>query len=242
MHNVLRTIVEQKKRDLLYKDNKRFMEAILHTKTMAIIGELKFASPTNSYLGSTETLIRKAREYESAGINAISIITERHFFKGDTDFIPKVKQAISIPILQKDFIINESQVYEAKFLKSDALLLIARIVSEKTLQQFVCLARNLGIEPVVEIASEEDLKKAINTKSDIIAVNARDLDTFTINVERACLLMKKIPQQFIRLGFSGITSAVEAKQYEKAGAKGVLIGTSLMRAGNVNDFIKSLKI
>ena len=242
MHNILKEIIDQKKKDLLYKSDKKFMKAILNAKTMAIIGELKFASPTNPYFGSKNILTKKAREYETAGINAISIITERHFFKGDTNFISQVKQTVDLPILQKDFVIDESQVYEAKALGSDALLLIARIVNEKTLQRFVSLARNLGIEPVVEIASEEDLKKAIKTETDIIAVNARDLDTFTINIENACFLMKKIPRQFIRLGFSGITSALEIRQYKKAGAKGVLIGTSLMRAENVNDFMKSLKI
>lgn len=242
MHNVLRQIVTQKKKDLNAKESGKFRNTILNSKRMVIIGELKFASPTHSFIGNIEGLMAKVKDYEAAGIQAISVITEKNFFKGDTSFILSVKQLTALPILQKDFIINESQLYEAKALGSDAILLIACIVDEETLQSFVVLAKKLGLEPIVEIASEEDLKKVYKTTTNFIAVNARDLDTFTINVKKACQLMKKIPQQFIRLGFSGITSSRELQQYKKAGAKGVLIGTSLMKADNANDFIKSLKV
>lgn len=242
MHNILKAIVNKKKKDLGRKEEKRFVKALSDRGSMAIIGELKFASPAGSNFGSANILTKKAKDYKKAGIAAISIITEKHFFKGDTSFIPQVRQVIDLPILQKDFVIDESQIYEAKFLGSDALLLIARILDKQTLKRFVLLAKQLGIEPVVEIANEEDLSKAITTTTDIIAVNARNLDTFAVNVEKACLLMKKIPQQFIRLGFSGVSSKQETLQYKKAGAKGVLIGTSLMKAENVSEFMKGLML
>ena len=242
MHNMLQIIIREKRKDLLSQATKRFKEAILSAQGTALIGELKFASPINAHISSKNSLETKAKEYEKAGISAISVITEKHFFKGDCSFIPRVKKAVKIPILQKDFVIDMSQIYEAKALGSDALLFIARIVSRSTLQQFVRLAKNLGIEPVVEVASNADLQKAILTQTDIIAVNARDLDTFTINVEKACSLIHKVPTKFIRLGFSGIKSAKDIAKYKKAGARGVLIGTSLMKAEHVNDFIKNLTI
>ncbi len=206
----------------------RFFNYIVKLKELAIIGEIKFASPSAGKLGSRSELLERAKAYEKIGTDAISVITEAHFFKGSVSFIPKVKKEVSLPILQKDFVLDRSQIIEAKKLGSDALLLIARIIDGKTLKYFVDFCLKLGIEPVVEIHDRRDLGKAVKTKTRIIAVNARDLDTFKVNVEKACALMEKIPTGFTRLGFSGIVSKREIEQYKKAGAKGILIGTALM--------------
>lgn len=240
MHNILSNIIEQKKKDILLRKQDYFRLAF-GAKRMVVIGELKIASPTNPYVGSAETILIKAEEYEKAGAGAISVITEKHFFNGDTFFIPQVKRIVQLPILQKDFVIDMSQIYEAKGLGADAILLIARIVDEKTLGKFVLIAQELGIEPVVEIANTNDLKKTIRTKTNFIAVNARDLDTFEVNVDNACRLMKKIPKRFMRLGFSGVKGREEIEKYKNAGARGVLIGTSLMKARNIKKFILELK-
>ncbi len=220
-----------------------FKTAILHPKysNTAFIGEIKLASPTMSPIHSKIDIVKLGVEYEDAGFDAISVITEKHFFKGDTLFITQIKKKVKLPILQKDFVIDKSQIYEAKQIKSDALLLIARLVDEQTLIQFVSLCQKLGIEPVVEIQNHEDLYKAIATSTSIIAVNARNLETFEINVDTACEQIKKIPENFIKLGFSGIFSSKEVKKYINAGAKGVLIGTSLMKAKNISKFIHSLR-
>ncbi len=214
---------------------------IFDKKTTVIIGELKFASPSVGVIGLSEELLSRAKAYEDAGIDAISVITEEHFFHGKPEFVSKVKKIVGIPVLQKDFVIDVGQIDEAVSLGSDALLLIARIVSREELQKFVeyCLER--GIEPVVEITSEEDLHKALQTKTRIIAVNARDLDTFFVDVAKACELLKKIPDTYIRLGFSGIQTSKEVEQYRNVGAKGVLVGTSLMKAKNVSRFMSSLR-
>ncbi len=208
---------------------------------ISIIAEIKFASPTNPRLGSAEDLLDRAIEYQKAGADAISVITEKHFFKGDIRFVSQIKKSVKFPVLQKDFIIDEQQIYEAKNVGADALLLIARLIDKKTLNRFVELCFAQGIEPVVEVHNEADLKKAVTTKTSFIAVNARDLDTFEIDVEKACRLLKKIPTTYIKLGFSGIQSKVEVKKYVEAGAKGVLVGTSLMKAKNINGFISSLR-
>lgn len=214
---------------------------MINFKAFAIIAEIKFASPTNLNLGSPEDLLSRAREYEKAGADAISIITEKHVFKGDIRFVKQVKKVVKIPILQKDFVVDESQIYEAKKAGADALLLIARIVSKEQLKAFVLLAQKLGIEPVVEVFDEKDLKYAVATATRFIAVNARDLETFIVDVDKACKLMKKIPNKFISLGFSGIQSKVEVEKYTKAGAKGVLVGTSLMKAKNIAEFLGGLR-
>ncbi len=261
MHNLLIQIIIKKRLDLI-NDKKTMSENFLKKRVVsqnqkssfikhlipqnnnrvAIITEIKLASPTNPYLGSKEEIINRVIEYEKANADAISYITEKHYFKGDISFIRKIKNAVSLPILQKDFIIDTYQIYQAKNIESDALLLIARLIDKNTLVKFVEICKEIGIEPVVEINNEEDLEKAIITTSSIIAVNARDLTTFKVNVDKACILMKKIPDRFIKLGFSGIKSNIEVKKYKQAGAKEVLVGTSLMKAKNIDKFIKGLRI
>ena len=223
-------------------DSQRFLKVFESDgKKVGLIAEVKFASPTSPNLGSPKDLLKRVEEYEKAGADAISIITEKSYFKGDTSFVSQVKKQVSIPVLQKDFVIDPSQIYEAKEIGSDAILLIARLVDKKTLSKFVELCFTLNIEPVVEIVNQEDLKKAIATQANIIAVNARDLQTFVIDVEKACALIKRIPDRFIKLGFSGVHSRTEVLQYQSAGAKGVLVGTSLMQAKDIGRFISSLR-
>jgi indole-3-glycerol phosphate synthase len=259
MNDILKQILEKKRLDLIeqkkkvseeklweealsFEKNSLFLEVLSHPsrKDIAVIAEIKLASPTNPSLGLTDEILTRARAYAIGHADAISFITEKHFFKGDTKYITEMKHAVSLPVLQKDFIIDLYQIYEAKTLGSDALLLIARIIDGQTLKAFVSLCQKLGIEPVVEIHSEEDLVKAEAARPKIIAVNARDLETFSVDVSRACKILEEIPDTYFKLGFSGIHSSVEVKQYKKAGAKGVLIGTSVMKAKNVESFLESL--
>lgn len=253
--NFLEKIVRQKRLELIQENkntqkidmspnqgNKSFFDVISNGEKIKLIAEIKFASPTNSHLGSHDELLERAKQYELGGADAISIITENHFFKGDISFVSKIKKNVSLPVLQKDFVIDTVQIYEAKEAGSDALLLIARLVDVKQLQKFVSLCRSLGIEPVVEINNEEDLEKAVNTETNIIAVNARDLDTFAIDVVSACMLIEKIPDQYIKLGFSGVKSEKEVLLYKKSGVDGILVGTSLMKSKNIKSFINILHL
>lgn len=259
--NVIEEIIALKKKDLSRKtqnvglsdfqtfgdskspSNLSFIKALVRDKNrISLIAEIKFASPTHTDLGKHEDVVIRAKEYKKSGAEAISLITEKHYFKGDGKFISQIKENVSTPVLQKDFVIDPYQIYEAKRFGSDALLLIARLVDGKKLKKFVDLCFSLGIEPVVEINNEEDLQKALETKTNIIAVNARDFETLTVSINNACVLMRKIPDQFIKLGFSGIHSANDVLLYKKAGANGILIGTSLMQTNDIEGFIKSLKI
>jgi len=242
MHNILLKIIEKKKLELSQnKNNLLFKEKILSAKNIGLIAEVKFASPTNPNLGSKEKLLDRVKKYEKGGADAISIITEKYFFKGDVKSIELVREQIKLPVLQKDFVIDKRQIYQAKEVGSDALLLIARLVDKKTLQSFVELCFELDIEPVVEMNNEEDLKKTLATKTNIIAVNARNLENFKIDIDAACKLIKKIPNKYIKLGFSGINSKKEVIKYKNAGARGVLVGTSLMKTENIKEFIERLK-
>ena len=248
MHSKLEEILNQTRKDLVIRKKQikatAFFDAITNPKfnSIAIIAEIKFSSPSTGTLGSHNELLSRVKQYEQAGASAISIVTEKHFFHGDSKFVIQIKNVTPLPVLQKDFVLDKYQIYEAAQVGADALLLIAKLVSGLELIEFVKLAQELGIEPVVEINGEIDLKKAVGTNTRIIAINARDLTSFIVDIDKACKLMKKIPEQFIKLGFSGISSNIEVEKYKKAGAKAVLIGTSLMKAESIGDFLKGLKI
>lgn len=235
-------ILELKQQIIKRKESELFHKAITQAvNNPAIIAEVKFNSPSAGKMGSPDDLIKLVKLYEEAGADAISVITEPHYFWGNIDFIGRVKQAVGLPVLQKDFVIDEYQIYEAAVMGSDALLLIARLIDGNTLSNFVKLAGSLEVEPIVEIYSPEDLEKAVGTDTGFIAVNARNLDTLEINLKNAGNLLEQLPANFIRLGFSGIKSSVEVEQYKKSGARGILIGTSLMKANDIKGFIDNLK-
>lgn len=209
---------------------------------IGLIAEVKLASPTEGQLGKAVDLLNRLLSYQHAGADAVSIITESRIFKGSLELVTTVKRStLDLPILQKDFVIDDFQVEESRRLGADALLLIAGIVDKDKLRRLVKLCKDAGVEPVVEIHNSEDLIKTIKSGTDIIAVNARDLDTFTVDIDRACKLLKKIPDKFIKLGFSGIRSRTEVEKYKEAGAKAVLVGTELMKTNDIKSFIKELK-
>lgn len=241
MNQALGNIIKNTKKDLAKKKKQgKFLKAILKNGT-AIIAEIKFASPTEKNLGSEKELIKIAKLYQKSKADAISIITEKSVFKGDPSFVTKVKPIVNLPVLQKDFVIDSYQIYEAKFIGSDALLLIAKIISKDQLINFVNLCQSLGLEPVVETNDDKDLGKALATSTKIIAVNARNLSDLKVDVDKACKLLKKIPNKYIKLGFSGIHSKVEVEKYKSSGANAVLVGTSLMKSKNPDKFLEELR-
>ncbi len=210
-------------------------------KRLGIIAEIKLASPSAGVLGDLEYVEDKVLEYKEAQVDAISIVTEKNFFKGSLDLIKTVKKVVNLPILQKDFIVDSYQIYEAKAYGSNALLLITRILDEETLINFVDICFEIGLDPVVEVNSLEDLEKALKTKTAIIAVNSRDLDTFKVDIDYACKLLRKIPEEYIKLGFSGVNSKIEARLYQDARVDAILIGTKLMKEKNIKTFIEEIR-
>lgn len=256
MHKILQSIIDSTteeiakrkklpfKEDLSSYDYLSFKKSILNPTNgdIGLIAEIKLASPTEGNLGKQDDVLKRLRMYQDAGADAVSIITEKKIFKGDLDLVLATKKsAVNLPVLQKDFVVDDFQIEESRRLGADALLLIARIINGKQLKIFVKLCQKLQLEPVVEICNEDDLTKAVNSGTEIIAVNARDLDTFKVNVNRACQLLKQIPKKFLKLGFSGIHSRSEVEKYKLAGARAVLAGTELMKTDSVNKKIRELK-
>lgn len=221
-----------------------FKEAIeqrFNSGGVGLIAEIKLASPSAGELENSGNVIEIAGAYKEGGADAISIITEKYFFNGSIEFINQVKEKIALPVLQKDFAVDLFQIYEGRVKGADAFLLIAKIISPDQLKRFVDLCLRIGLEPVVEINDELDLENALQTKTKIIAVNSRDLDTFKVDIEKACELLKRIPEKYLKLGFSGVNSKEEVEKYISAGARGVLVGTNLIRSQNRRKFLEDLR-
>lgn len=220
-----------------------FLQSIIHSKRgdIGLIAEIKMKSPSAGQLGEFSQVISKVKEYEEAGADAISVVTDEKYFGGSLDLFNSIRQTVSLPLFRKDFIIDEYQIIESAVHKADALLLIARILSREDLVKFVDLSYQLGIEPVVEIYDTEDLEKALATSAHCIAVNSRNLQTFEINIKNAGDLGKKIPKDRFFIAFSGVKTRNDVVMYQNADAKAVLVGTELMKSENAGKIIHSLK-
>ncbi len=244
MKSILDEIINNKLHEVAEKKKKRnFMYAIKNPKAgnISIIAEIKLVSPGEGRLGGKKDIVRRVMEYGEGGADAISLVVDKKYFNGDLALIKKIKNSVALPVLAKDFIINPYQIHEMKAYGADAILLIAKIISRENLREFVKLSFEADLEPIVEVQNREELEKATGTDTKVIAVNARDLSTFEINVDRACALLKLIPGKFTALGFSGVSNRADIQKYRKAGAMGVLVGTSLMKSSNVQGLIKELK-
>lgn len=207
---------------------------------IGLIAEIKLASPSAGILDRAEYVGERARSYMQAGADAISVVVDKKYFGGNLSLISVVKQTVDMPVLCKDFVIDAFQLLEAKRVESDAILLIAKILAKEKLADYVTQALNIGLEPVVEVQTDKELADALETNAVCIAVNARNLEDFSVDIDRACKLMQKIPKGRIALGFSGISSGKDVVKYKTAGVKAVLVGTRLMKAKNINNFIASL--
>jgi len=220
-----------------------FISAItcMYRGNVGLIAEIKLASPSWGNLGERSEAIQRVKNYQEAGADAISVVVDKTYFNGDMDLLSEVKEISSLSVLCKDFIIDEYQIYEAKFHGADAVLLIASLLNTRELKTFVKLIVSLGIEPVVELSEKNELKKVMESGAKIISVNARNFSDFSVDVDRACRLLKMIPDTFVKIGFSGVKSSEDVVKYKNAEAKAVLVGTSLMRANNVLQLIHKLK-
>ena len=206
-----------------------FKAAISIPQKISLIAELKFAYTSAGLIRKKADPVSIGRIYENAGAAAISLLTDRRFFQGDLEQLPRLKQAISLPILRKDFIIDEVQVWEALFYGADAVLLIAGILSQQQLAEYIDLCRQLGMTPLTEVHSRDDLEKAVACGAEIIGINNRDLDNFKVDINTTFKLAPLIPHHCVRVSESGIAedSIITLKT---TGIHAVLVGSSLMRS------------
>lgn len=213
----------------------------LSGEDLRVICEVKKASPSKGLIRSDFRPVEIANEYEIAGANAISCLTEEHYFQGSSEYLKSIAECVSIPILRKDFIIDEYQIYEARVIGASAILLIAAVLDEETLSRFYKLASSLSLQCLVEVHFDAELEKALNIGAEIIGINNRDLKTFNVDLNTTGRLASLIPKDKVIVSESGIRDNADMRAVHSLGASAVLIGETLMRSDNISATLKELR-
>ena len=204
-------------------------KANLLNKDQAIIAEIKKASPSAGIISEDFDPIQKAKDYEAFGAAALSILTEEDFFLGSIEYLKEVKAITSLPILRKDFMVDEYQIYEAKLMGADCILLIASILSDAQITAFVTLAEELELDYLIEVHDELELSRVEHFKDAMIGVNNRDLKTFTVDLDNSVRLKHKFEHSNIFIAESGIKNQDDIDYLKSHQIHAFLIGESLMR-------------
>ena len=204
------------------------------------IAEVKKASPSAGIIREDFNYIDIAKEYEAGGASAISVLTDKEFFKGDLKYLSEIKETVSLPALRKDFIIDPYQIYEARAAGADLVLLIARILNKEEINAFLALSHELGMECLVEVHDNSELETVLETEAAIIGINNRNLDTFETNLETTLQLRHRIPEGKIIVSESGIKTRADVLVLEEAGIDAILIGETLMRSRDISQKINEL--
>lgn len=259
MENLLTQIVDNKKIEL--KEDKlklplkelrsrlvdiepprNFCAAISEPKgqSLNLIAEIKKRSPLKGTLIEELKVTTLSKRYEEGGAAAISVITEKKFFEGNPEYINIAKGASKLPVLRKDFLIDEYHIYEARYLGADALLLITAILEPSTLSDFIVLTSELGMSSLVEVHSEKELEKALRAEAKIIGINNRNLRTFKVDINTTFRIMNEIPDGKIVVSESGIYSRDDITMLADAGVNAALVGEAIITSGNVVKKIKEL--
>jgi len=218
-----------------------FSQALRKGK-FSLIAEIKRASPSAGIIRRELNPLSLAKAYEEGGAAAISVLTDEKYFQGKLEDLKAAKESTTVPVLRKDFIIDEAQIYESRMAGADALLLIARILDQVTLNAFIKLTEKLGMQALVEVHNADELKRALATGAKFIGINNRDLDTLEVDLQNTLHLLNEFPEvkKKLVIAESGINSRDELRALKEAGADGVLMGESLLKSGNACAKIREL--
>jgi indole-3-glycerol phosphate synthase len=230
-----------KKVDRLSSNDRRSLkEALTGGKKPHFICELKKASPSEGLIREVFDVHQIAQEFQEAGASALSVLTERHYFQGEPDYLNQARSVTTIPILRKDFICDPYQIYESRILEADAILLIVRLLTQSQLEEMMTLAKTIKLDVLVEVHTKEELDRAVKAGSDIIGINNRDLDTLKIDLSTSEYLIAHVPQNVTVIVESGIETRQDVERYQRLGIRAFLIGTSLMKSKNVKAKLSEL--
>ena len=277
--NILETIVEQKRREvahlparliaagdlrdamLEHGERRDFIGALRNPCRggIALIAEVKKVSPSAGVICKDFDPVRIAKEYEAAGASCLSVLTDEKFFQGSLDYLRQIRAAVKLPLLRKDFIIDERQILEAIEWGADAILLIVAILTDDQLQKFHCLAVEAGLAVLVEVHDEAELERALKVSPSLIGVNNRDLKTFKVDLATTEKIATKMEDRRLKMAKtampssilnspssqslvaeSGIHTRADVERLKKCGADAILVGESLLRDGNIQTKIREL--
>jgi indole-3-glycerol phosphate synthase len=201
---------------------------------------LKKASPSKGVIAEDFPYVEIARAYERAGAAAVSVLTEPRYFLGKAEYLREVAEAIEIPVLRKDFVVESYQIYEAKLLGASAVLLICSILTSDALSGHIALSDALGMSALVEARDETEIRMALDAGARVIGVNNRDLKTFDVDIAHSAKLKSLVPKEILFVSESGVRTADDVSEIRTLGADAVLIGEALMRAEDKTEFLKTL--
>lgn len=208
---------------------------------LSFICEVKKASPSKGVIAKEFPYVDIAREYERIGASAISVLTEPKYFKGSDRYLEEISENVGVPLLRKDFIIDEYQIYQAKLLGASAVLLIASILPDDSLENYRRLAESLGMSALVEAHNIDDVERSVSAGARIIGINNRDLRDFTVDIDNSVNLRPSIPDGIIAVSESGISTRDNVKKIRDAGFDAVLMGESFMRSKDRQSMIEAMR-
>ena len=251
---ILDTIVEQKRQevdslkrqkvgkpDCQVDPPRGFQKALTGYAGLSMIAEAKKASPSKGVICADFDPVKIALSYEQGGAQAISILTDEKFFQGSLDYIPIVRQAVKLPVIRKDFIIDELQILQAGKFGADAILLIAAILDPVQIRDYLAMAKELGMDVLVEVHDERELEQSLIAGSQLIGINNRNLRDFTVDLQTTFRLQKEIPAHIPVVSESGIKNHEDMKRLADHGVAAVLVGESLMRAADRSAALQELR-
>jgi len=215
-------------------------EKALKEHDMSFICEVKKASPSKGIIARAFPYLQIAQEYEAAGASCLSVLTEPEYFFGSNEHLVNIKEKVRIPVLRKDFTIDEYQIYQSRALGADAVLLICAILEPAQIHDHIKTAEDLGLSCLVEVHDEKEADIAVRAGARIIGVNNRDLKTFRVDLQNSIRLRKLIPEDVILVSESGISSRADVELLEENGVDAVLIGESLMRSTDIQTTMDEL--
>ena len=253
---ILNKIIEEKRKELKHSKssaslkeirkrigdagNNRGFKKSLENDSINIIAEIKKASPSKGIIREDFNPVEIAKIYQDNAAVAISVLTDKKYFQGDIEYLNQIRKNVSLPLLRKDFILDEYQLYEAKVFGADAVLLIAAVLDKNQLTEYMELSKEIGLENLVEVHSFKDLEKAMYCEAEIIGINNRDLQTFEVSLKTTLDMAKEIPENKVIVSESGINSHDDILELQKNGVNAFLIGEALMREKDIGKKLKEL--
>jgi indole-3-glycerol phosphate synthase len=249
---ILDTLVQVKQKELKdYPENvevvarekpRNFLKHLNEAPGISLIAEVKRASPSKGDINTEMNPLEQAREYIDGGADAISVLTESEYFKGDIEDMKDISQSFDVPVLNKDFIIDKRQIARAYNFGADIILLIVTILNDEELSALYDYAKSLDLNVIVEVHNDKEIERALKISPEIIGINNRDLKTFTVDISNTENLIDKYKKDDIHfIAESGIHDSNDAKRMIEKGASAMLVGESLMKASNIKEKIKELK-
>ncbi|MCA9086212.1 MAG: indole-3-glycerol phosphate synthase TrpC [Planctomycetaceae bacterium] len=257
MANVLEQIVDHKRQEVAESQGRRsfsdleqhlatappvrpFLEALRAAVAPGLIAEVKKASPSAGIIRSDFAPVEIARTYEQAGATCLSVLTDEKYFQGHLDFLIRIRQAVAIPVMRKEFIIDPYQILEARVAGADCVLLIAECLNDEELVHLHNYALELGMDTLIELYDPGNLSRVLKTGAKLIGINNRDLRTFVTSLDHTFDLLRSVPDDVLLVSESGIRNHDDILRLRQAGVGGVLVGESLMRQADISAAVRSL--